>query len=259
VTRATDEAKLGTALRLEEMALNAAGSPHSLVYDGWLLGYRPGATKRLRSINPFYASTYPLAQKIEYCVAFYARAGLPAIFRLVPFSQPPELDTVLERAGWGAFERTLVLHASLIDFRPPATPELEVEIVEPPAWEPLAAPLLKIDAEALPGFVARAANHPLPHAGALLWRDGKVVACGLAKLEDGHAGLFAIHTEDASRGRGFARAVVAALLGEAKRRGAGAAYLQVTTENVPALALYRRFGFITSHEYWYRAREGEQR
>jgi ribosomal protein S18 acetylase RimI-like enzyme len=248
-----------TARRLEEMALNASGAPHSLVYDGWLLGYRPGPTKRLRSVNPFYASTLPIDEKIEYCVVFYARAGLPAIFRMLPFSQPPELDAVLERAGWGAFERTLVLNAGLPDFRPPPIPDVEVEIVEPPAWELLAAPLLKIDAEALQRLVARAANHPLPHAGALLRRDGEVVACGLAKLEDAHVGLFAVHTAEAWRGQGFGRAIVAKLLDEAKRRGAKRAYLQVTADNAPALTLYRRFGFTSSHEYWYRARAGEER
>jgi ribosomal protein S18 acetylase RimI-like enzyme len=68
-----------------------------------------------------------------------------------------------------------------------------------------------------------------------------------------------VTTAPAWRGRGLGRAVVGALLAEALRRGAASAYLQVTAENAPALALYRRFGFSTSHDYWYRAREGEQR
>ena len=250
---------LRVARRLEELALNASGAPHSLVYDGWLLGYRPGPTKRLRSVNPFYASTLAVDAKIEYCAAFYARVGLPAIFRMLPFSQPPELDAVLERAGWGAFDRTLVLHTALDHRRPPPIPDMVVEIVEPPAWEPLAAPLLKTDVETLKRLIARAATHPLPQTGALVRRDGEVVACGLAKLEDGHVGLFAVHTAEAWRGRGFGRAIVAKLLDEAKQRGAARAYLQVTADNAPALALYRRFGFVSSHVYWYRAREGEQR
>jgi ribosomal protein S18 acetylase RimI-like enzyme len=245
--------------RLEEMALNASGAPHSLVYDGWLLGYRPGTTKRLRCVNPFYASTLALATKIEYCIAFYGAVGLPAIFRMLPFSQPAELDDVLERAGWQSFERTSVLRAVLADAPMVPLPKVAVEVIEPPAWEPLAAHLLKLDAEALPGFIARASAHPLPQAGALLKQDGEVVACGLLKLEDRHAGLFAVHTAEPWRGRGFARAVVAALLAEARRRGAQTAYLQVTAENAPALALYRRFGFVAAHDYWYRAREGERR
>jgi ribosomal protein S18 acetylase RimI-like enzyme len=241
------------------MALNGSGAPHSLVYDGWLLGYRPGSTKRLRSVNPFYASTLELNEKIDYCVAFYGAVGLPTIFRMLPFSQPPELDGVLERAGWESFERTLVLRAGLGAVPPQSLPAVEVEILEPPAWEPLAAHLLKLDAETLQSFIARASGHPLPQAGALLRQEGKVVACGLLKLEDRHAGLFAVHTAEPWRGRGFARAVVAALLAEARQRGAETAYLQVTAENAPALALYRRFGFFAAHDYWYRARDGERR
>jgi ribosomal protein S18 acetylase RimI-like enzyme len=253
------EHNAGCSRRLEEMALNASGAPHSLVYDGWLLGYRPGTTKRLRCVNPLYASKLALQEKIDYCIAFYAAARLPAIFRMLPFSQPSELDGVLERAGWQPFERTAVLRAELGDVAAPSLPAVEVEIIEPPAWEPLAAHLLKIDAEALPSFIARASGHPLPQTGALLRQEGEVVACGLLKLEDRHAGLFAVHTAEPWRGRGFARAVVAALLTEARQRGAETAYLQVTAENAPALALYRRFGFVSSHDYWYRARDGEQR
>ena len=254
-----DGAARDIARRIEELALNASGAPHSLVYDGWLLGYRPGPTKRLRCVNPLYASTLGLADKIEYCIAFYAAAGLPAIFRLLPFSAAPELDAALEQRGWKAFERTLVLHSTLAELADPARPDVKVEIVEPPEWELLAAPLLKIDPDALPQFVARAKNHPLPHAGAVLRREGEIAACGLIKLEDRHAGLFAVHTAEAWRGRGFGRAVVGALLEEARRRGAQAAYLQVTAENVAARALYRRFGFVEAYDYWYRARDGEQR
>jgi ribosomal protein S18 acetylase RimI-like enzyme len=245
--------------RIEERALNASGAFQSLVYDGWLLGYRPGPTKRLRCVNPFYPSTLPMETKVTYCISFYAGAELPALFRLLPFSEPPTLDGWLERNGWAAFERTLVLRCNLADMAEPPHSNETVTIVDPPAWEPLAAELLEIAPDALPRFIERAASYPLPHAGAVIWRDGEVVACGLLKLEDGHAGLFALKTAAAWRGRGLGRAVVAALLGEARRRGAAIAYLQVTADNGPALTLYRPFGFTTAYEYWYRAREGEQR
>lgn len=253
-----DKAPWAEARRLEERALNASGAFQSLVYDGWLLGYRPGPTKRLRCVNPFYPSTLPLPEKVAHCAGFYASVRLPAVFRLLPFSEPPGLDGWLERDGWVQFERTRVLQCSLAKVTESTRSNEPVEIVEPPAWEPLAAPLLGIPAEELPRFVERAASYPLPHAGALLRRDGEVVACGVVKLEGDHAGLFALNTAVAWRGRGFARAIVAALLAEAHRRGAARAYLQVTADNVAALALYARFGFTTAYEYWYRAREGER-
>jgi N-acetylglutamate synthase len=246
------------ARRLEELALNASGAFQSLVYDGWLLGYRRGPTKRLRCVNPFYPSSLPLEEKVDYCGRFYADAGLPAIFRLLPFSQPASLDAWLERAGWEPFERTLVLRAPLERMLLPPVPAAEVTLLEVPEWQEPVAGLLDIAPEMLAQHAERARAYPLPHAGAVLRRDGEVVACGLLKIEGDHAGLFAVHTAASHRGQGFGRAIVAALLGEAMRRQVRFAYLQVTAGNAAALALYRHFGFRTAYDYWYRAREGER-
>lgn len=249
---------LATARRLEELALNASGAPHSLVYDGWLLGYRPGPTKRLRCVNPFYRSTLPLVEKVDYCTAFYAAAGLPAIFRMLPFCEPPELEALLERMGWAPFERTLVLRTDLSHASAPALPADTVDILPLAEWIEATARLLEADAEALPRLLEHAQTYPLPQAGALIRRDGQAVACGLVKLEGGYAGLFVVHTSPELRGQGLARAIIAALLDESRRLGVRQAYLQVTASNAAALSLYDRFGFATAYEYWYRARCGEQ-
>ena len=246
------------ARRLEERALNASGAFQSLLYDGWLLGYRKGPTKRLRCVNPFYASTLPLAEKVAYCESFYAGASLPPIFRLLPFSEPASLDEWLETHGWRAFDRTGVLRVGLAQAPRPAVADVAVELVEPPRWETQVAKLLEIGPRTLPQFAERAASYPLPHVGAVIRREGEVVACGLLKLEGVHAGLFAVHTASSWRGRGLGRAVVAALLAEGRRRGASDAYLQVTEDNWPALALYARFGFTTAYAYWYRARHEDR-
>jgi ribosomal protein S18 acetylase RimI-like enzyme len=247
------------ARRLEERALNASGAFQSLVYDGWLLGYRAGPTKRLRCVNPFYPSTLPVREKVAWCSAFYAAANLPPIFRLLPFSEPASLDSWLERNGWVSFERTLVQQATLANISAPALPQSAVEIVDALPWVDLTARLLDADEEALLRIRERTASFPLPQAGALIRRDGEIVACGLLKLEGEHAGLFAVHTAQAWRGRGLGRAIVGALLGEARRRAARIAYLQVTAENAPALALYAHFGFASVYDYWYRGRAAEQR
>jgi ribosomal protein S18 acetylase RimI-like enzyme len=249
----------GEARRIEEMALNVSGGFQSMLYDGWLLGYRAGPTKRLRCINPTYRSSLPLEQKLAHCIEFYRTAGLPAIFRMLPFAQPARLDAFLARRGWGEFERTLVMRAELESARPVLAPAELVELVDVSAWVEATQSLLGVAADALPRMLDRAATHPLPQRGALVRRERDVVACGLAKIENDHVGLFAVHTAPALRGIGLGRAVVAALLSDAQRRGARIAYLQVTAHNEPALALYRRFGFEVAYDYWYRARPDEQR
>lgn len=258
-----DRAPLAQVRRLEERALNAGGVSSSFVYDGWLLGRRPGRSKRLRCVNAFYRSTLPLQEKIAYCTAFYAAAGLPAVFRLLPCSTPPRLDAWLERNGWAAFDRTRVLVSALAGATLPAAPlpaaaQAAVAIVETAEWQRLTASLLSDGSFGLPATAQRSASHPLRQVGAIVRHDGEVAACGLITLDGDHAGLFKVATAPALRGRGLARSVVATLLAEARRLGATTAYLQVVADNAPACALYRRFGFTASHEYWYRARDGER-
>jgi GNAT superfamily N-acetyltransferase len=238
--------------RIEECALNASGGMPSLLYDGWLLGFRPGGSKRPRCVNAFHSSTLPLAEKIAHCVAFYRSRGLPPLFRLLPFSQPPELDGALERDGWTAFERTLVQHVDFASLTAPALPEGSIETMPGPEWVAASAPLLGLAGEDLVHAVDREVRHPLSQVGVVIRRDDVVIACGLAKLERGLAGLFSIHTAAEHRGHGLGRAIVAALVAEALRHGARRGYLQVTAANASAIALYRRFGFATAYDYWYR-------
>jgi len=245
-------ALLADARRLEEYALNASGAFQSLIYDGWLLGYRPGSTKRLRCVNAFYGSTLPIEHKIEHCKAFYQAVGLPPLFRLLPFSQPADLDHYLERDGWIRFERTLVQQTDLNAMRFPALPSFVVEMLAVPQWVDATAELLDLVDDMRPGALDRARTYPLPQVGAIIRRDGAVVACGLVKFEEDVAGIFALASIPELRGHGLGRAIIAELLDEARRRGARRAYLQVSAFNVAALALYAHFGFTTAYDYWYR-------
>jgi ribosomal protein S18 acetylase RimI-like enzyme len=249
---AIDDSTGREARRLEELSLNASGAFQSLLYDGWLLGFRAGPTKRLRCVNAFYSTSLPLAEKVDHCVRFYHSVNLPPLFRMLPFSQPPELDSYLESLAWPRFERTLVLRADLRETsRMPAAGD-GVEIIDVARWVLATAGLLDLGGDALDASLDRARAYPLPHIGAIVRRQGETVACGLAKLEGAHAGLFAVHTAPAHRRQGLGRAIVAALLTEASRQGSRTAYLQVTADNESALELYRPFGFVSVYDYWYR-------
>lgn len=258
-TRATIAESIGReARRLEELSLNASGAFQSLLYDGWLLGFRPGPTKRLRCVNAFYSTSLPLAEKVAHCVRFYRSVNLPPIFRMLPFSQPPELDAYLESLAWPRFERTLVLRADLREMsRMPAASD-SVEIIDAAQWVLATAGLLDVGGEALQASVDRARAYPLPHIGAIVRRQGEAVACGLAKLEGVHVGLFAVNTAPSHRRQGLGRAIVSTLLAQASRQGSRIAYLQVTADNESALGLYRPLGFASVYDYWYRGPPSER-
>ncbi len=241
--------------RLEELGLNSSAPPGQLVYDGWLLRLLKGKAKRARSVNAVYPSKAELATKIAYCERLYRGAGLPAIFRITPFSEPASLDAALERRGYGRFETTAV-EAAAID---PA--RLDAGDAEPLGLGDSVDAVGSMRGSP-PGHraahLARLAGLPLAMRAVAVREEGRVVATGLAILEDDCAGLFDIITDEPARRRGHARRIVSTLLRTVWELGARHAYLQVKVDNEPARRLYREFGFEERYSYWYRGRPGEQ-
>jgi ribosomal protein S18 acetylase RimI-like enzyme len=83
--------------------------------------------------------------------------------------------------------------------------------------------------------------------------DGATLGMGIGVLDRGWVGVFAMATAPGHRRQGIARSIVEALATAATERGAVRAYLQVETDNAPAIACYERAGFTTSHGYHYRS------
>jgi ribosomal protein S18 acetylase RimI-like enzyme len=241
--------------RLEELGLNSSAPPGQLVYDGWLLRLLKGKAKRARSVNAVYPSKAELATKIAYCERLYRSAGLPAIFRITPFSEPASLDADLERRGYGRFEATAV-EAAAID--PARLDGALAEAMALPEWVDAVGAMRGSPPEHRAAHLARLEGMPLALRAVAVRDEGRIVATGLTIVEDDCAGLFDIVTDEASRRRGHARTIVASLLRTAAELGARHAYLQVKTDNEPARRLYREFGFAERYQYWYRGRPGEQ-
>ena len=240
------------ARRLEELSLNSSAPPGQLLYDGWLLRLAPGKAKRARSVNAVYASSRPLDEKVAYCERLYARARLPALFRLTPFSQPASLDGELADRGYARFDTTAVESVAI-----PAEAQGSAQVMNLAAWIDAVGTMRASPPEHRAAHLARLEGMPLAMRAVAIEHEGEVAATGLAIVEDDCAGLFDIITRDGARRRGFARDVVASLLGAARELGARHAYLQVQSDNEPARRLYRQFGFEERYVYWYRGRLGE--
>jgi ribosomal protein S18 acetylase RimI-like enzyme len=240
--------------RIEELSLNSSAPPAQLIYDGWLLRLSPGKAKRARSVNAVYASTLALDRKIAHCEKLYQDADLPMLFRITPFSQPPDLERALGERGYTLLETTAVEAAPLESPPPPGGAQpMELAPWIDAVAELRGSPLAHRDAH-----LARLERMPLRKCAVAVREDGRVIATGLTVIEDGVAGLFDIATREDARRRGHARRVVATLLNLAHGLGARAAYLQVEANNAAARPLYRDFGFTERYRYWYRAhpREG---
>jgi ribosomal protein S18 acetylase RimI-like enzyme len=241
------------ARRIEELGLNSSAPPAQLLYDGWLVRLSPGKAKRARSVNAVYPSTLALDRKIDYCERLYLDANLPMLFRITPFSQPPELERALDQRNYTRLETTAVETAPLEQ----APADGGAQPMELGAWIDAVAQLRGSPLAHRDAHLARLERMPLRKCAVAMHDEGRVVATGLAVIEDGVAGLFDIVTHEASRRRGHARRVVSSLLHMAHGLGARHAYLQVEAMNMAARPLYRDFGFTERYQYWYRAHSRE--
>jgi ribosomal protein S18 acetylase RimI-like enzyme len=239
------------ARRIEELLLNATQPAQQLQYDGWLLRLARNDVKRASSVIAAYGSSLPLAQKIDHCEGVYAEHGLPVIFRLTPFSQPPGLDEALAERGYERFERTRCMSAPL-DSLPAPRDDLRFERPHLGEWLDIAAGLRGLTAERKQTEYNRLFESTLPGFSLIAWLGDEPVACGLVTVEDDYAGLFDVCTGERWRGQGIGTALSGELMRTGRLHGAQRAWLSVLADNGPALRVYEKLGFQPVYEYWYR-------
>ncbi|HAY06043.1 MAG TPA: GNAT family N-acetyltransferase [Hyphomonas sp.] len=79
-----------------------------------------------------------------------------------------------------------------------------------------------------------------------MWEEGSLIGCGALKdLGDGTGEIKSMHTREALRGRGLGRVMLEFILGEARRRGYTALWLETGSMDafIPARRLYEAYGF----------------
>ncbi len=242
------------AQRFEELTLNTAPAVHQHLYDGWVLRASGGDTRRSNTVTAIYPSTLPLAEKVDFCEAWYQRHGQAPMFRLTEVLSPPGLDALLDARGYRREINTVFMSMPLDRPIDAAAPAPGLRIVERTVPEGIAeVHRLKSSDPALAAIdIARQELWIGPQIFLSLRSINGLLCCGMARLENGHVGIFSLRTPPAEQGRGHAKLLVAHLLAWGQAQGAHTAFLQVDENNAAAIAVYTRFGFAPRYPYWQR-------
>ncbi len=245
-------------LRFEELTLNTAPAIHQYFYDGWVLRASGGDSRRSNSVTALYPSTLPPEEKLAACEAWFAKQGQTPMFRLTDALSPPGLDSLLDARGYQREINTVVmtmpLHGVGDAAAPAPAPAPGLRLIERNISDGIA------DVHRIKGTHSADAARDIERQK--LWQGAQIflslrsinglLCCGMARVENGHVCLFSLRTAPAEQGKGYAKLLVAHLLAWGREQGAHTGFLQVDENNMPAIAVYRRFGFLPRYPYWQR-------
>ncbi|WP_136603932.1 GNAT family N-acetyltransferase [Paenibacillus dokdonensis] len=241
--------------RIEEYALNAWPTLQTLVYDGWLLRFADGYTKRSNSVNAIYnMSGDNLALKIIKCEELYRKAELDAVFKITPFV-PASLDQTLEERGYKLADPSTVMILELDTAAMPKLTHVEVSESLTPKWVDTFTSFHNGLSERNQAAMKKMLSQTVLQTGYFtLYQESMPVACGLGVIEDQVVGLFDIVTSEQHRNQGYGEQLILNILQWAKENGTTHSYLQVVQNNAPANRLYEKLGYREIYSYWYRSK-----
>jgi len=235
--------------------MNAWPALRNFLYDGWVLRFGNGYTRRANSVYPIYPSSIEAKKKIAFCHHLYSVQGLRTVFKLTREVYPLDLDSVLNRNGYATEAETSVQTMPLHMLETKEYGPVRIVTYIDDGWVDAFFVMTQSPVEhkvTMKSILKRIAT---PKCLAYVKVDERIVACGLGVFEQDMIGLFDIVVASGFRGKGFAKRIINGILLWAKKEGAKLAYLQVMVENKTALGLYKKLGFTEQYRYWYRVKE----
>jgi ribosomal protein S18 acetylase RimI-like enzyme len=240
---------------LEILSLRSLPAQVNRYYDGWLMRFNNGYTRRANSVYPIYAQPDDVMATILHCEAEYNSVHQDVHFKMSPVAMPTDLDKMLEDRGYASSEPTFMQIADLGKMDLDAVP-VETSTFANETWVDTYIYWMGFDKEKHKAIRHTLTTTPAPAYFCTLHDDRKhPVALGYGIHSEAWYGLFGIVVDPKKRQKGYGEQITQALLRTGHEHGAKFAYLQVESTNTKAISLYEKMGFRTQYDYWYRTRQ----
>ncbi len=242
---------------LEELSFNAWPALQTKLYDGWILRFANGYTKRANSINPLYHSTLQLQEKIKKCENEYEKQNLPVVFKLTHDSHPRGIDNELEKRNYIRLDETSVRVLKMSEYQYRKPEGILIENGFSDDWFKDFVNCSNLKNETYQRTAKAVLQNILGQVVAVRKKmDDKTVGCGYGAIERGYIGIFDVIVDQNYRGKGLGQDIMDGILSAATDEKIENAYLSVVVGNAPAENLYRKLGFKEIYRYGYRKKNG---
>lgn len=238
---------------LEHLSFRAWCALETIDYDGWVLRFADGYTRRANSINPINGSTLDVHEKIAHCEQIYRERNQPVVFKMTNAVYPSNLDAILAEKGYQHDAETAVyVHDNLMRLNTTMSPLAQYKQHITDKWIDDFVYLNVVDSRRIAIMREILSKIEGETCFMRLREDGFTVAVGIGVCDGDYLGFYDIVTSIDKRRSGYGTALMTSLIQWGKEIGATKGYLQVMTDNPPALNLYRKLGFTERYRYWYR-------
>ncbi len=239
-------------LQLEQAFLSAWPALEEHWDGGWLWRFANGYTKCANSAQAMDPSDDNDAETRVARYAEWARTlgGVPT-FRITPLTAEKVIGA-LNHHGWEPLEPSSVL---AMPVGAAFTPKHSFQLFEAadPAWYEVQAAMSGYGAETVEALGQMLGRIETPATGILVHDgEGQPAAAALTNNNAGIGVYLNVVVRPDLRWQGYGRSVMQAALNWSRDSGAGWAAIQVVSDNVPAINLYRSLGFEEVYRYHYR-------
>ena len=205
---------------IEEITMNAWPALQTFHYDGWIIRFANGVTKRSNSVYPIYYSNEKTENKIEFCEKLFCSADLPATFKIAGISNPPDLDKILEEKGYRRQSETFVFIMKLNETLSAIDKNIEYSFETDNIWLEHFVRMNNINISQIPVYKKIIDQILLPKSLFTLTDNDKIMGCGLGVIEGKYIGLFDIVIDKDYRKLGYGQYLVSNILKWGKQNGA---------------------------------------
>ena len=220
-------------------------------YDGWILRFSEGYTKRSNCINPLYESYFELEEKYEYCKKIYEEKKLPIVYKIIDTEVSIVVDEFLKNKGLEKRDMVTVKEIELTNVNYNLK-NINVSWGFNKEWYDFYVKENKLNKQEENIFKELLQKNDKNNMYVYKLEENEIIAVAMGVVEKNKIGIFNVYVKDTYRKKGYATEILEGLLVEARKINVEKAYLQVMETNEKALNLYRKMGFVPKYRTWYR-------